>query len=179
MLVSLKLCERELLLFFFIIFIFLKNIYSFIHCNVLFLRRFELGYIQCCGALRKTRTYEIEDTSHKFKTCILDVLQCCPVCQNYVIQLTRVDYMNNICSIRKRNTKAVKFFIKLKPFIIHEFDNYKVQSGSKFFLYYNEFGTKKRCYSSLRSLKIGKLDNFEKIIVNSKIDKIPNFSYDK
>lgn len=138
-----------------------------------------MGYIHCCGALRKTRTYEINDAGNKYKTCILDVLQCCPVCQNYIVQLTRVDFMNNICSIRKRNSKAVKFFLKLKKYIIHEFDNFKIPHGSKFFLYYNEFGTKKRCYSSLHSLKIGRLDNFEKVFINEKIDKIPNFSYNK
>ena len=47
------------------------------------------------------------------------------------------------------------------------------------FSYYNEFGSKKRCYSSLHSLKIGKFDNFENIIERNLIDKIPKFSYNK
>ena len=154
----------------------LKGIIVF---SVIFLRRVSLGYLHCCGALIKTRTYEIDDRYNKYKTCLLDVLEKCPVCQNYVLQLTRVDFMNNITFVRKRNSKAVKFFIKLKPFIIHEFDNYKIPQGSKFFLYYNEFGSKKRCYSSLHSLKIGKFDNFENIIERNLIDKIPDFVYSK
>ncbi len=151
----------------------------FVFFLLYFLRRVELGYLQCCGALRKTRTYEISDTRKNFKTCLLDVLEKCPVCGNYIVQLTRVDFKNNVSFIRKRNSKAVKFFLKLKPFILHELGNYKIPHGSKFFLYYNEFGIKKRCYSSLYSLQIGKFDNFEKVIENDLIRKIPNFSYNK
>lgn len=135
-----------------------------------------MGYLHCCGALRKTRTFEIHDKFNIYKTCLLDVIEKCPVCQNYVLQLTRVDAQNNINFIRKRNSKAVSFFIKLKPFIIHELDNFKIPQGNKFFLYYNEFGLKKKCYSSLHSLKIGKFDNFDKIVSNNFTDKITNFS---
>ena len=138
-----------------------------------------MGYLHCCGALRKTRTFEIDDRYNKYKMCLLDILEQCPICQNYILQLTRVDFLNNISFIRKRNSKAIKFYLKLKPFIIHEFDKYKIPQGSKFFLYYNEFGSKKRCYSSLQSLKIGKFDNFENVINVNLINKILNFSYNK
>ena len=83
--------------------------------------------------------------------------QKCPVCGHFVVQLTRADKGNNISSIRLTNAKARKFFQKLKSKILYEekvFDYSKVKST--FYLNYNEFGVKKRCYSNLRNLKLGK-----------------------
>ena len=89
--------------------------------------------------------------------CEIDYLKKCPVCGNLTIQLTRIDKDNQISSIRKTNKKGLKFFEKLKSKILYEEDNfdYSTKYKSKFYLYYNEYGTKKRCYSNLRNLKIG------------------------
>jgi hypothetical protein len=96
-----------------------------------------------------------------FSTCELDYLAKCPVCGHTVVQLTRIDNNDNISVVRKVNKKAKEFFKKLKNYILFEekAENYsRVNSGS-FYLNYNEFGVKKRCYSNLRSLKIGLNEN--------------------
>ena len=81
-----------------------------------------MGYIHCCGALHKTRSYCIVPQEN-FTMCEVDILSKCPVCGHTVVQLTRV------C---KDNSISVN---------------------------YNEFGVKKRCYSNLKSLKIGLNEN--------------------
>ncbi len=119
-----------------------------------------MGYIHCCGALHKTRTFRLVPQKG-FLICEVDQLKRCPICDNLVVQLTRVDDDDKIVStIRHTNTKAVKFFEKLEPQILYEdkIINYAKHSG-KFYLNYNEFGVKKRCYSNLSRLKMGRIEN--------------------
>ncbi len=119
-----------------------------------------MGYIHCCGALHKTRTFRLVPRAD-FVLCELDYLTKCPVCGHTVVQLTRVDANDNISIVRKVNKKAKLFYEKLKNFILYEIRaaNYTTFNSGKFYLNYNEYGIKKRCYSNLRSLKIGLAEN--------------------
>jgi hypothetical protein len=119
-----------------------------------------MGYIHCCGALHKTRTYRLVPQD-SFILCELDYLTKCPVCGHTVVQLTRVDRDDNISVVRKVNKKAKIFFEKLKKLILYEVRSIKYNKVNcgKFYLNYNEFGVKKRCYSNLRTLKIGLTEN--------------------
>lgn len=115
-----------------------------------------MGYIHCCGGLRKTRTFRLSPQDN-FVLCELDILKKCPVCGHTTVQLTRIDGNNNISTIRKNNKKAENFLTKLKNKILYEekeIYNQTLKHG-KFYLYYNEYGVKKRCYSNLKNLKIG------------------------
>lgn len=119
-----------------------------------------MGYIHCCGALHKTRTYCLAPQDN-FVLCEADYLPKCPVCGHTVVQLTRVDINDNISVVRKVNKKAREFLKKLKNFILYEVRpiNYSKMNCGKFYLNYNEFGVKKRCYSNLSTLKIGLTEN--------------------
>lgn len=117
-----------------------------------------MGYIHCCGALHRTRTYCLVPQSD-YTVCEIDYLKRCPICGSLSVQLTRIDKEDNLSVIRKQNAKGIKFFEKLKKFILYEekpLDYSKIPVG-KFYLNYNEFGVKKRCYSNFSSLKIGKV----------------------
>lgn len=119
-----------------------------------------MGYIHCCGALHKTKSYRIVPQDN-FLLCEVDYLSKCPVCGHTVVQLTRIDNHNNVSIVRKVNSKAKTFFSKLKNLILYEIKPIKydrMYSGS-FYLNYNEFGVKKRCYSNLKTLKIGLMEN--------------------
>lgn len=115
-----------------------------------------MGYIHCCGGLRKTRSFRLTP-QEDFVLCEVDYLKKCPVCGNLTIQLTRIDKENKISAIKKTNQKGLRFFEKLKSKILYEEDNYKYPEnyGNKFYLNYNEYGIKKRCYSNLRNMKLG------------------------
>lgn len=119
-----------------------------------------MGYIHCCGALHKTRTYRLVPQGN-FVLSEIDYLVKCPVCGHTVVQLTRIDGDDNISVVRKVNKKAREFFNKLKTKILYEIKpvNYNIVNSGKFYLNYNEFGVKKRCYSNLRTLKIGLAEN--------------------
>lgn len=119
-----------------------------------------MGYIHCCGALRKTKSYRLVPRD-KFVLCELDVLKKCPVCGHMVVQLTRVSDTDEISTVRKVNAKAKRFFESLQKFILYEETPPSVpRTGQgKFYLNYNEFGVQKRCYSNLRNLKIGLYEN--------------------
>lgn len=119
-----------------------------------------MGYIHCCGALHKTRSYRLVPQDN-FVICEADYLSKCPVCGHTVVQVTRIDKDDNISVIRKVNKKAKNFFNNLKNSILYEirpFNYNKINCGS-FYLNYNEFGVKKRCYSNLKTLKIGLAEN--------------------
>lgn len=119
-----------------------------------------MGYIHCCGGLRRTRTYFIKPEDG-FCECRMDYLEQCPNCGSKVIQLTRKNYDNKISIVRKSNQKAEKFFTKLKRLILYEQDNLPLilSQVDKNDLGYMEFGKKKFCSSNLSTLKIGKYEN--------------------
>ena len=115
-----------------------------------------MGYIHCCGGLRKTRSFVLSPTEN-FVVCELDYLNKCPVCNHTVVQITRIDKENRLTALRYVNKKAEKIFTKLKTKIIYQkkFIDYSKMRGKKLYLYYNEYGVKKRCYSNISNLKIG------------------------
>ena len=119
-----------------------------------------MGYIHCCGALHKTKSFRIAPQNN-FAVCEVDYLAKCPVCGHTVVQLTRIDFNDNISVVRKVNKKAKDFFQKLKKYILYEIRpiNYNKTNFGRFYLNYNEFGVKKRCYSNLSTLKIGLAEN--------------------
>lgn len=120
-----------------------------------------LGYIHCCGGKRKSESYAISPREN-FLSAQMDYLEECPVCGHTVVQITSVDFDNNVSICRKTNKKAKILFEKLKPLILFKGKRFSEpqNSGSKFYLYYNEYGKKKKCYSNLSTLKLGKFDNF-------------------
>lgn len=119
-----------------------------------------MGYIHCCGALHKTRSYRLVPRDN-FVICEVDYLSRCPVCGHTVVQVTRIDKEDKISVIRKVNKKAKRFFETLKNSILYEIRplNYNKINFGSFYLNYNEFGVKKRCYSNLKTLKIGLTEN--------------------
>lgn len=119
-----------------------------------------MGYIHCCGGKRKTQSYEISPKGNFFAV-ELDYLEKCPVCGHTVAQLTRIDFDNNISYCRKINQKARRLFETLKDSILRKKqpETLRLKAYSKFYLNYNEYGVKKRCYANLSSLKLGLFDN--------------------
>lgn len=120
-----------------------------------------MGYIHCCSGLRKTKTYSITP-DEDFMLAQLDYLAECPVCGHTIAQITRIDFANNVTVYRKVNDKARRLLEKLKKNILFERkDEYATSHGyySNFYLCYSEFGTKKKCYSNLSTLKIGLFEN--------------------
>ena len=119
-----------------------------------------LSYIHCCAGLRKSKSYSISPEENYFLAQV-DYLEMCPVCGHTVTQLTRIDFDNNVSVCRKINDKARQLFNKLKKSILFEkkAEGVKINSYSRFYLNYNEYGVKKRCYSNLSTLKMGLFEN--------------------
>ena len=119
-----------------------------------------MGYIHCCAGLRKSKSFTLQPEAN-YLYAQLDFLEQCPICGHTVLQITRMDRNNNISVCRKTNEKARKLYAKLKKSIIFEKDkphnNYAYKS--RFYLYYNEYGKKKKCYSNFSSLKMGLFEN--------------------
>ena len=116
-----------------------------------------MGVIHCCGGLRKVKSYVLQPEDG-FLYARFDWLESCPACSHTVLQLTRINYNNEVSIVRKTNAKARKLREKLKSSIISEITkNHLAQpiSGSSFYLFYNEFGAKKKCFSNLSTLKMG------------------------
>lgn len=123
-----------------------------------------MGYIHCCSGLRKSKSYSVSPDEDYFLVQ-MDYLEKCPICGHTVVQLTRIDKENNVSTYRKINQKAKKLFDKLKSSILFErsAETAIYKTASSFYLYYNEYGVKKKCYSNLSSLKMGLFENKELI----------------
>lgn len=121
-----------------------------------------MGYIHCCAGLRGAKTYSVSP-EEGYLLAQIDYLEECPICGHTVLQLTRIDSKNNVSVCRKVNEKARKLFDRLRNRILYEkkSEGAKFKAYSKFYLYYNEYGVKKKCYSNLSSLKMGLFDNNE------------------
>ncbi|HNW26664.1 MAG TPA: hypothetical protein PLG15_00095 [Candidatus Gastranaerophilaceae bacterium] len=119
-----------------------------------------MGYIHCCGAKRKSKSYTLVPEKN-YLLVELDYLIKCPACGHTVVQITRIDFNHDISFVRKVNEKAKKLFENLQNSILCKKEpEYKsIKVFSKFYLNYNEFGVKKKCYSNLSSLKIGLFEN--------------------
>lgn len=121
-----------------------------------------MGYVHCCSGLRKSKSYSIAPEEN-YLFAQIDYLEECPICGHTIAQLTRIDFDNNISICRKVNDKAKKLFENIKDSILFEkkTESGRVRVNSKFYLSYNEFGIKKKCYSNLSTLKIGLFENKE------------------
>lgn len=119
-----------------------------------------MSYIHCCAGLRKSKSYSISPEEN-YLFAQVDYLEKCPICGHTVTQITRIDSENKVSVCRKINDKARKLFEKLKDSILFEKkpEGVRLKAYSKFYLNYNEFGVKKRCYSNLSTLKIGLFEN--------------------
>ena len=131
-----------------------------------------MGYLHCCGALRRSESYSLVPQDG-FLMAEMDILEECPVCGHYVVQLTRIDLNNEISFVRKSNLHARKLYYNLKTSILRKQEKrFSLKSQGKSYLCYNEFGKKKRCYSNLSTLKIGLFDNSDKLFASNPIAKI-------
>jgi glutaredoxin-related protein len=95
-----------------------------------------------------------------FLESMLYFLEACPHCGSAVAQVYRIDVNMQVSSFRKANKKAFKLFENLKKTIKFE-EKIKFNPllpSSSFYLYYNEYGKKKKCYSNLNTLEIGRFD---------------------
>lgn len=121
-----------------------------------------MSYIHCCAGLRKSKSYSISPEEN-YLFAQVDYLEKCPICGHTVTQITRIDSDNNVSICRKINDKARKLFDKLRESILFEkkVEGVRLKTYSKFYLNYNEFGVKKRCYSNLSTMKIGLFENKE------------------
>jgi len=120
-----------------------------------------MGYVHCCGALRKTRSFVLLPAAG-FAVCETDYLKKCPKCGHTVIQIYRISKDNQFSTLRYVNKKAVKLLEKLKSEILYERKDYSYSQwrGRSYYLNYNEYGVKKRCYSNISNLSIGKYSTF-------------------
>ena len=120
-----------------------------------------MGYLHCCGALRKCKTYKIK-LSDNLIFCELDFLEKCPSCEHTVLKLTKVKNNGESSTYILKNKKAKAFFEKIKPEIICEsveVNNIFTTPKSKLYLNYNEYGKKKKCFSNLSTMKLGLFEN--------------------
>ena len=120
-----------------------------------------MGVIHCCGSLRKSKSFVLQP-SGDFLEVRMDWLESCPHCSHTVLQLTRLSYDNRISVIRKTNYKARKLREKLESEILYEINSnscHATAPAGNFYLYYNEYGKKKKCFSNLSCLKMGLFEN--------------------
>lgn len=111
--------------------------------------------IECCGKKQRARAF-ICDPPEGFIYQRIDFLVWCKKCKKTVMQVTRISVKNRVVRFRRTDDAARTLFERMRPSIrfrvVEPFS--LVNNRSEFFLYYNEFGKKKKCFSNLSALKI-------------------------
>lgn len=120
-----------------------------------------MGFIQCCSKLHNCRTFILPaDKEYTYKQ--IDYLETCPICGHTVLQLSKIDSFQKITIYRIKNKKARTFFEKYSKDMteLKQINgNIFYKNSGKFYLNYNEYGKKRKCYSNLSSMKLGLFDN--------------------
>jgi hypothetical protein len=116
-------------------------------------------------ALAKTKLYE---------SSVLKIGRCSQ-CKRLIVSLEKVDFTGRKTCIRKYGLQAQLLYERNKFNILYEIAQLK--SGKfGFYLNYQEYGKVKKCYSNLRTLKLGKMaGNFEDVSTKDKVLNINEF----
>lgn len=92
----------------------------------------------------------------------------CMNCGNFIVVIETTDFNGNKKVIRKQNSEAYALYEKNKHNILFEVVPIK-QGKFGWYLKYCDYGRIKKCYSNLRTLKMGKFaSNFDDITVLKK-----------
>ena len=110
--------------------------------------------IECCGHKQKSVAYMC-DPPKGFLLQRVDYLVWCKHCKRTIMQVTRLDLQHRVSSFRRSDADAEKLFDKLRTSILYKIKEPRTitPTHGSFWLGYNEFGHKKRCYSNLSALK--------------------------
>lgn len=117
--------------------------------------------IQCCNKQKKCSVFAIAKT-RMIQSAYLKMCYCMD-CGSFIVVIETTDFNGHTKIIRKQNAEAYELFEKNKHNILFEVK--PIQNGKfGWYLKYCEFGRIKKCYSNLRTLKLGKFaGNFEDI----------------
>ena len=121
--------------------------------------------LKCCGVRQKTSAF-ICDAPSGFLYQRIDFLVRCKVCKRTVMHVLRLDASNNSSGFRRTDEQARELFDKMRTSILYKIvEPYEIApTKGSFYLGYNEFGLKKRCYSNFSSL----LDTGESLVLPEK-----------
>lgn len=117
--------------------------------------------IECCEGQRKCQVFAIAKSGH-LQSAYLKMGRC-SVCGKFFVVIETTDFSGRKRIVRQNESKAIELFERNRHNILFEIK--PIQSGKfGFYLQYGEYGTIKKCYSNLRTLKLGRIaGNFEDI----------------
>jgi len=120
-----------------------------------------LAFITCHNRRQKAKIYKITPTRQGvFEEIVLHLPEC-SFCKNTIIEIRRIDIYGEVLPVSRMSGKKAKKFLSemniiWKPKTIR-IPKYK----DNWYLPYSEYGSIKKCYSNLSSLKIGLFDSFD------------------
>lgn len=80
-----------------------------------------MGLVECCGRNQLANSYKISPADG-YSDAILNVLEKCPVCGNFCLELKRINVNKNISTVKKKKNEAKNFYEKIKPRIISQIE---------------------------------------------------------
>ena len=104
---------------------------------------------ECCDARRKCKTFAL---AGKKSNTVLKI-GICPKCN----RISAVIETDGCVKVRRSGVDAYDLYNRNLPNILYEIK--RIESGKNgWYLEYGEYGRKKKCYSNLRTLKLGLFD---------------------
>lgn len=112
--------------------------------------------ISCCRRTFRGTSYIIEPQKYLYQE--MTILQRCPVCGHYILKIKRILSTGELQELIFRNKSGMAMFDKLKKNILYKRGEFKIYD-KRSYLNYNDYGTIKKCFSNLSTVKLGLFDN--------------------
>lgn len=109
--------------------------------------------LKCCGIRQKSTAF-VCDAPSGFLYQRIDFLVCCKHCKRTVMQVSRLNHVHEVSYFRRTDEAARALFERMRTSILYKIvEPYEIApTHGSFYLMYNDFGRKSRCYSNLSAL---------------------------
>lgn len=111
----------------------------------------------CHGINQKADLFQIVPTRESVSEEFVMYLEKCIKCSAQILEIHRIDiWGNRLMPVRLKSSKIHNFLKSMNVIWQPKRISTTVPINSGFYLYYNEYGKKKKCFQSLAGLQLGK-----------------------
>ncbi|OGI28904.1 MAG: hypothetical protein A2287_05125 [Candidatus Melainabacteria bacterium RIFOXYA12_FULL_32_12] len=115
--------------------------------------------ILCHSVYQNAELFKIVPTKENIQDEFVLYLEKCVICEKPVLEIKRMDDMGNCLEPIRIRTKNIQKFLDSMSVIWKSKKVVPMNTPySKFSLYYNEYGVKKKCHQNISNLQLGRIE---------------------
>jgi hypothetical protein len=115
--------------------------------------------LTCHGLNQNAVLFKIVPSSEKVHEEFVFYLKRCSICKKPVVEIVKIDIWGNKIETVRLKTKNIPGFLRSMRVISRPDKIYCTENlFSKFYLHYNEYGIRKKCFQNLSNLSLGRIE---------------------